>query len=300
MAFLHNVVGEFLAGNITTFVSAFKSANVHSAAFVRRLFILSVFFPPALFSAFERTAQPVALTGTAYANLYGKDVGAFLLNPSAIAGVQSFYFNAFYSPSPFGLQQLANRGALVACPTGFIDAGLCVTSSGFSLYKEVTASASIARTYNGILSAGCTVNYDHLAISRYGSASVIGIDLGATVQVADEIRWGFSLLNVNRPSLAGSADELPEIYTTGISCEVIPTANISFALVKDVRFSPSVRAGAEFSPHEILQLRFGVSTEPSRYYAGIGIRLSVASFEYGVATHLALGLTHSIGISIGL
>ena len=58
--------------------------------------------------------------------------------------------------------------------------------------------------------------------------------------------------------------------------------------------------GVRFSPIEIINLRFGMSTEPSRYFAGVGIQYYSISVDYSVATHVELGLTHTIGISISL
>jgi hypothetical protein len=58
--------------------------------------------------------------------------------------------------------------------------------------------------------------------------------------------------------------------------------------------------GVEFSPYEIVDVRFGVSNEPSRYFCGLGIHYLSVSLDYAVATHLELGLTHSFGISFSL
>ena len=251
-------------------------------------------------AGFERTAQPALLAGTALANLFGGDADAALLNPSAVASLRSIYLSSFYSPSPFELPQLSNGGMLAAFPIESADGAIGVTTAGFSLYREITASAIVAKSFNNIFSAGFGVNLNHLAIARYGTALFVGLDLGATVQVTDDLHWGFSLLNVNRPRIGGSDDELPLISLTGFSYALLPGASISFALIKDVRFPVSVRTGILFSPLEIIQFRFGVASEPSRYSAGLGVRAAPLTFDYSISTHLELGLTHTLGLSITL
>lgn len=189
---------------------------------------------------------------------------------------------------------------IFAFPLDSFAGGVAVTRTGFSLYREITATAVVAKSFGGIVSAGCNINYDHLSIAGYGSAFTIGIDVGATVQITDDVRWGFSLLNINRPTIGKEKDDLPQLYLTGATCDLLPTASVSFTIIKDVRYPASIRTGVRFSPLEFVDLRFGASSDPSRYFAGIGIHYSSVSIDYSVATHVELGLTHSIGVSLSL
>jgi len=251
-------------------------------------------------AGFERTPQPPAVYGDGVSALFSGAVEPLLLNPSAAASLKSFYSSFFYSPSPFDLPQLSNGGMIFAFPFESFTGGVAVTRTGFSLYREITATAVVAKSFGGIVSAGCNINYDHLAIARYGSTFTFGIDVGASVQLTDDVRGGFSLLNVNRPTIGREKDELPQLYLTGVSCQVLPTASVSCTLIKDVRYPLSVRTGVRFSPLEFVDLRFGVSSDPSRYCAGFGIHYLAMSVDYSVVTHVELGLTHTIGISINL
>ena len=301
MVILLALLGESLNRNITTFVFPFKLSKVR-VVHCRRVWmcVLLTVYIQAARAGFERTAQPPSVFGDGGSALFSGGIEPLLLNPSAAASLKSMYSSFFYSPSPFDLPQLSNGGMLFAFPVESFTAGAAVTSTGFSLYREVTATATVAKSFGGIVSAGCNLNYDHLAIARYGSAYTVGIDVAASIQVTDDIRWGFSLLNVNRPTIGLEKDELPQICLTGASCELLSTASVSFTMVKDTRFPVSVRTGARFSILEIVDIRFGASSEPSRYFAGVGFHYASVSVDYSVATHIELGLTHSIGISFGL
>jgi len=299
MIVLEKFSEKFLKENITTFVVSFKFTPAHrSALLLVKVWLAFLLAVEPLSAGFERTAQPVSLMGSAFSAIFAEESESILVNPSSAGSLGSFHLSIFYTPSPFELPQLSNCGVVAAYPFESLRTAVSLTSTGFSLYRELTATTTLARGFDGILFVGLNFNINHLTIAHYGSATAIGIDLAAAVQVTEDLRWGFSLLNVNRPSIGGEDGKLPEVYITGVSCQLMPTANISFSLVKDVCYPTSLRTGVEFSLVEIIRLRIGVSTEPSRYCAGIGVRVSPVSFDYGVATHEDLGLTHSLGLSM--
>ena len=300
MVILLTLLGNSHDRNITTSIFPFKlSETCFRPVRCGGLFTLLLFCFAVSRAGFERTPQPPAISGDGVSLVFISDIDRTFLNPSAAASLQSFYASFFYSPSPFDLPQLSNGGLITAFPLDSFTACFALTRMGFSLYREMTVTAVAARSFGGVVSAGCGINYDHLAISRCGSASTLGIDIAATVLLSDDIRWGFSVLNINRPTIGREKDQLPQFFLTGINCDVLSTAGISFTIIKDVRYPVSIRTGVRFQPMENIVLRFGVSSDPSRYYAGFGIRYSSVSVDYSVATHTELGLTHTIGISFG-
>lgn len=294
-------LGKIFGINIITFGSPFKRV-VSILANLRWTFPLALLILHAedATAGFERIALPPRVFARGLSPSFAGDVESLLLNPSAVAALQSPCVSAFDSPSPFDLSQISNVGVFAASPVKFLNVGIAVTSTGFSLYRELTATATLAKELNGRFFVGCNINCNYLAIANYGTAYAVGIDVAASMQVTEDLRWGISLLNVNRPTIGELNDELPQVYLTGISCELLTTASLFLNIVKDVRYPTSGRMGVEFSPYEIVSVRFGLSDEPSRYFGGIGIHYSFVSANYAVATHLELGLTHSFGISFGI
>ena len=124
-----------------------------------------------------------------------------IFEPISCRILKSFYASFFYSPSPFDLPQLSNGGMIAAFPLDSFTACCCADTNGlFALPRDdgdCRCSKIIWRNGFGRL----RLNYDHLAISRYGSAFTVGIDIAAAVQLSDDIRWGFSFLNLNRPTI---------------------------------------------------------------------------------------------------
>ena len=131
-------------------------------------------------AGFERTALPPRLIALGFSPLFGEDVESLLLNPSAVSAVPSLCISVFHSPSPFGLPQLSNGGVVAAFPLTSFCAGLSATSTGFSLYRELTATATLGKDLGGKFFIGTNINIDHLAIAKYGTAYAIGVDLAAS------------------------------------------------------------------------------------------------------------------------
>ncbi|MEW6062726.1 MAG: hypothetical protein AB1600_12375, partial [Bacteroidota bacterium] len=259
------------------------------------LFIQVVFCVDHVWAGFERTALPAAVVGRGFSGVALASEQNVWLNPAALLNVTSLTSSVFYSPSPFQLPQLTNFGAQIADDIGVAKVSASFTSFGFSLYKETTGSFSIAHSDIQNFSFGATLSVYHLSISRYGTAVKGGVDIGAVYSFTEALMLGVALHNVTR-STFGNDDDIPQVMLAGVSYRVIGTMVVMFDLVKDVRYEPTYRAGAEFQPHEIVTLRTGIQGEPSRLFGGVGIHLSTVTVDYGIATHNDLGLTHSIGV----
>lgn len=146
--------------------------------------------------------------------------------------------------------------------------------------------------------AGVSYSYNALSIERYGSTHAAGIDLGITAAPAPGLLLGASVLNVNRPAIGALDDELPRTFALGLSYRISPQTGFFADLVKDIRFPESIHAGIEVSPLNFITLRTGASTEPPRFYGGIGIHLGGIGINYAIITHQELGLTHAFEIAI--
>lgn len=260
------------------------------------LFIQVVFFTEDVSAGFERTTQPTAAFGRALSGSGFDSESNVWLNPAALAGVSSFRTSVFYSPSPFQLPQLSNYGILIADDIGFVKASSSLTSIGFSLYRETSGLLSVAYTKVTDFSVGVSLSFNHLAITNYGSALRAGIDAGMLCTLTERLKIGAAITNLNGFTF-GDDDDVPRIFVSGVSYRVTDMMILCVDLVKDVRYEPTYRAGAEFQPLDMFTIRTGIQGEPARLFGGVGIRLLPFTVEYGVGTHDDLGLTHSIGIS---
>jgi hypothetical protein len=251
-----------------------------------------------LLGSFERQGQPAALWGRGLAGCAVTDADCARLNPSSIASASALRFTLFHSPSPFDLPALSNGGIALTIPLPFGTVQAAATLTGKDLYREQTLAITYGVPLDAAVVVGVSVSYDAVSIARYGSAHTVGVDLGIQFTPMPQLTLGASVLNVNKPTIGVEQDELPRVILIGASYRLSAGTVLSADIVKDIRYPESVRAGIEVRPLSFIVLRTGVSTEPSRFHAGGGVAYRSFEFEYGIATHQELGLTHTFGVSI--
>ena len=64
------------------------------------------------------------------------DVFSFFNNPAGLAQLDWRELGLYYSPAPFGLNELANGYIAYTEPLGFGSAGIGAMTYGFDLYRE--------------------------------------------------------------------------------------------------------------------------------------------------------------------
>jgi hypothetical protein len=253
--------------------------------------------PIPLRASFERLAQPASLVGRALAGCATGGADCTQYNPSALVEAGSVHIAVFHTPAMFELSELSQSGMSAASPLPIGALQLTLTRFGTTLYREHMAMLTYAARLDETFAVGASFSYNALSIDRYGSAHAWGVDLGVSANPATGLTIGAAMLNVNRPTIGAGADELPRMFSVGMAYRLSPQACFSADMVKDVRFPESIRAGIEVAPLNFIALRTGVSTEPSRFYGGLGIRIASIEINYAVVTHQELGLTHTFGIS---
>jgi hypothetical protein len=260
------------------------------------IFLLSFRITYSQFELLDIGAKPISLGG-AFTSL-ANNSNAVYYNPAGISQLPFREVSFFYSPAPFGLKELANGSVNYVEPTKFGTFGLSAKTYGFELYKEITATLTYANNYNRKIYYGANINYYNLKIQNYGSASTLGIDIGAMAYLTDFLRWGFTAFNLNRPSIGTQKDKLPQVYRTGISVQPRTDLNFVLDVEKDTRYTASVKAGIEYTLYDMIDLRAGIGTEPTKFSGGVGFCYSLFEIDYGFYNHQDLGLTHQGTITI--
>ena len=250
----------------------------------------------AQFELIDIGAKPISICG-AFTSL-ANNSNAVYYNPAGISQMLYREVSIFYSPAPFGLKELANGSVNFVEPTKFGAFGLSAKTYGFELYKEITVTATYSNNYKRKIYYGANINYYNLKIENYGSASTFGIDIGGLAYITDFLRWGFAAFNLNRPKIGTQEDKLPQVYRTGISVQPREDMNFVLDIEKDTRYTTSVKAGMEYSLYNMIDLRAGIGSEPTRFSAGIGFYYSIFGIDYGFYNHQDLGLTHQGTITI--
>ena len=226
------------------------------------------------------------------------DVFSLFNNPAGLAQLNWRELGLYYSPAPFGLNELVNGYIAYTEPLGFGSAGIGAMTYGFELYRESRLLLSFSTSYLNKFFAGVSINYHIVSIQRYGNKSVFYLNAGCLGYITDELRIGFFVQNINQASFTSQEDQISILLNAGLSYNIYDDLSLNFAVEKDIRYNASVKSGINYDLIDNLSLRIGFANEPAEFSCGIGIHFSYFNFDYAVFTHPDLGLTHQAGIII--
>ncbi len=224
------------------------------------------------------------------------DVFSIYSNPSGVAQMNWREIGLFYSPAPFGLKELANGFIGYIEPMELFNLSLGAMTYGFDLYKENKISIDLAKNFSNNLFVGLMTNLNFLSIKNYGSDLSVSFDLGLLTYLTDEIRFGFSYKNFTLSTYGESKNQIPTVFSAGISYSLLENSNINFAVEKDLDLPVSLRMGVEYLLLEYIAVRAGFSSAPEKFTFGLGIIYSFLEVDYAIFNHQDLGLTHQVGI----
>ena len=248
------------------------------------------------FAQFNPGARQISLSNSDVA--LSNDVFSLFNNPAGLSQLNWREIGIYYSPAPFGLSELANGYVAYVEPFDFGSVAIGGMTYGFDLYRETKLLLGYSYNYENKFFAGVALNYHSFSIKNYGNTGKLYLNFGGLAYVTDQIRWGFSISNINHATVGNEDDQIPMIFSTGFSYDVIKTMNLNLSVDKDIRYKPSLQYGIEYNIIKYLSLRFGFQNKPARYSAGVGINYSIISLDYSFFTHQDLGLTHQAGIII--
>jgi hypothetical protein len=250
----------------------------------------------AQFENIDLGARAVALNG-AFSSLSNNSLAIFY-NPAGLGQMKYRDFSVFYSPAPFGLSDLSTAAFTYAEPLkyGVIGAGL--RTYGFDLYKETSIMLSYGNGYKNKLFYGVNLNFYHLNIQNYGSASSFGVDVGAMAYINKYLRWGFFGKNVTGSTIGESKEKIAQVYRTGLNYKPLNEVGLMLEIEKDVKYPVSVRAGFEYSLLDYVDLRAGVGNEPTSFTGGIGFNYNIFQLDYALYKSQDLGITHQGSITV--
>ncbi|GAB4342307.1 MAG: hypothetical protein Kow0037_29560 [Calditrichia bacterium] len=169
-------------------------------------------------------------------------------------------------------------------------------SHGFYLLKDIHSSLAVGYSLKGYhWKLGESLEWGDL-----GSATTLGVDVGLMASLYSRTTIGVYLLNVNTPQIgAYTKHDLPQRVVVGFAYQPYDGVTTTLDLNRVIGVGKmQVWGGAEFKVIRNLFLRFGATTQPSRFSAGAGIQVAQFRLDYGMITHSELGETHQMGIVI--
>ncbi len=257
---------------------------------------IPLFFSLFLHAQIKPGARQIAAGNSFYAQ--ADDVFSLFYNPAGLAQIPWSEFTAYYSPSPFGLKEMANGNFAANYNFDFLSAALGAQVYGFDLYRETSVFFGAAKRFFENFFAGAAVVYKSLSIAKYGSAKTFSINAGLLYYLTRSLRCAFVIENPFGASFSGDENEIPTELAFALSYSPIDNASINIAVTKERDFPASLKFGTEYSPFRYFDLRFGFTTEPQTYSAGVGIKYGLVEIDYAALVHQVLPVSHQVGITV--
>ncbi|MBK8946608.1 MAG: hypothetical protein IPM32_15235 [Ignavibacteriae bacterium] len=238
-------------------------------------------------------AKQIALSHSDIAS--SNDVFSIFINPAGLSKINKTQFGIFYSPSPFGIKELANGFLSINQPTNLGSFSIGAMNYGFELFKENRIYLGYSNNLSNQFLIGISTVYQIVKIQNYGSTNFFNFSLGNIFLIDNNFSIGFTLHNILRNKNYSS---LTTNFRTGITYKVSDNAKIHLSAFKEINFPISISSGIEYSIIKYFSLRFGIQNNPNNFSGGFGINYSFFNVDYAINNHPDLGLTHQVGIII--
>jgi len=239
-------------------------------------------------------------SGLGYASTAMTRTAGVHANPGASA-LHQRRMVSFFAREAFGLSVLRYGSVYGTWPASWGAVSVGASTFGGDGYREVHYSLGYARGLQFGTSrriyVGLTSRYYHTRIDGYGGTGALGLHLGLLVQLLPSIHLGAHATNVNGPSLV-DGETLPQTLSVGLQYRVNSRFLVVADVFKDLSFSASVRGGLEVRPIPMLALRAGVTSSPTRFTGGVGLRLGRIRAHVAAEQHAELGWSPSASLEI--
>ena len=243
-----------------------------------------------------------------------EDVWASYYNPASLSSIEGIqvgtsylrlfnlsFFKNFFGAAAYGLPKKYGTASFSVQYFG-------VDYEGENLNGEYTFSLShgfyLLRDIHSSLAAGYSLKAyywdlgESLQFGNLGSSTTFGIDVGLQASVYSRTYLGVYFLNINAPQVgAVTKHDLPQRIVIGIAYQPYDGVTTSLDFNRLIGAEDmQLMGGAEFNVFRYLFLRFGGTTNPNRFSAGLGIQYSQFKIDYALMTHNELGETHQFGL----
>ena len=207
-----------------------------------------------------------------------------------------------------GLSDLRLGAASAASPTPLGTVALSGRTFGGGARRETRVVVGVARPLalsgSRTLDAGLAVGVESASTDGFGSVSTLLLDAGVQGDLLPALRLGLAarnLLGIGRSQEADLKRSISTVPTLAAGLAYTPSDRAVLVLdaLHDLDRGLSVRGGVEVLPVDALALRVGVSTEPVRLTAGLGVLAGPLRVDVSAEQHETLGLTPAFGVEFG-
>lgn len=227
----------------------------------------------------------------AYATVALSDSWAGLVNPAGITNVSRTTIGASYE-SPTLVQGISSSNFITVIPSQLLHTAIGIQNFGFDAYKEQRLSVAFAKRYHHLFAYGITANYHRLNITNYGISSAYSTDAGLHYFLAKTLTLGIAVSNFGLTKLQGQAlGSTFSGFKTGLAWCFFEQGILYAQFEKQMNNKyPIGRLAIAYTLLPSLDIRVGLQSNPSIYYAGIGYYYNHWQIDFASSFQSYLGV----------
>lgn len=204
----------------------------------------------------------------------------------------------FHFENAYFIKELSLKSTAFVLPT---NSGVFAGSFnyfGYSLYNETKAGLAYSKTLGKRFAAGIQLDYYRVHIGEnYGNKGVATAEIGILAIPVDNFFIGAHAFNPVRSKMADYADErLPTILRFGIGYRISEGLTFTAETEKDLDYKPMYKTGIEYKLLKKIYLRSGISTNPTKFFFGIGFQFHSIQADFAFSQHQTLGYTSHFSV----
>lgn len=210
---------------------------------------------------------------------------------AALSGIEETELGAFYSPSPFGMTEMATHAGAFLCPLKPFNLAAAYSSYGFDLYRERSFYICLAKKFEGKLGLGLAAVFRQISIKNYSSAHAICLNFSVLYPLFDGLNCAFLIENLTNSSYGNTEDQIPRKISTGLMFSPFNGISLMAELEKEGFFPLSPALGIEYSIMNLIFLRAGTRSSPDSYSMGLGLAYKFIEMDFSFQSYGQLGST---------
>lgn len=199
----------------------------------------------------------------------------------------------------FSMNQLADRGIIVAAPFGIHAAGISHRSFGYELFNSSKTSLAYAILLSDKFSAGMQFNLHSIRLGEnYGRQTTISVEGGFLYKLNEKVSIGGHIYNPTRAKLTGFNDErIPSMIRVGAGYRFSEKVILTGEVRKPSDADAAIRAGLEYFLVNTLAIRLGFGSDPSQFAFGFGWKLKTFRLDVAAGYHQVLGFSPQVSLT---
>lgn len=202
--------------------------------------------------------------------------------------------------SYFTIKNMTRYALAASVPTQYGSFGYSLAYFGYSKFNTLNTGIAYAMRLAPNLSAGIQVGYINFYIADdYGNKGTASSNLSLYYALNSRLSMGMHVYNPTRSKLFEKGD-IPTIINLGAAYKYTEGGIIAAQISQHLQNITVVSMGFDQQFGQIVSVRGGLSTNPTRFYYGVGVKMAPFTVDMAANTHSVLGHSFSFGLSYSL